>query len=298
MATPSDFTQTQLCMEPGASTHTFDTSSEPYEFISFGLQARESTLQTDGTRGTRSRSAERLRGGLTVCDGPIVIHPSPADLDLLLPRILGAAEDMDTFALAETIPAFGVLIDESAETFEYSDCYVNRAIFRSSEGGLLELELDIWAKSFTIGTSYPSLSLGTAANDVPYTHYEAVTTLVSSARDCKRIEIEINNNLERSFNNNQTAQHIFPVDRNIFLRVQTPFTSGETGLDGQSVGGSTGTVVYTNGNMSTTFTFGTLDFPDRPPTVPGRGEIVWDLEMLALETGGTEELVVTHDSTA
>lgn len=298
MADASQGAQAKLCVEPLAAPHTFDTSSEPYEFISESIQKTGTNLDTEGIRGTRSHSKERTRRGTHEVGGSITINPSPADLDLWLPRILGAAESADSFALAETLPVFGVLVDRVAQTFEYTDCKVNRAVFRSSAGGLLELELDIMAKTEATGTSYPVLTLGTAANNAPYVMSDGVFTFVSAARKTMDIEIEIDNQLSRRFTNSVTATDITPQDRVVTIRCTNPFTSDETSLYGQAQGGVTATAVYTNGGMSTTFTFAVVQFPDLSPTVGGKTEIPLVLEGIARMSGATKELVVTHDSAA
>jgi len=300
MADDSQGAQAQLCVEPGASPHTFDGSSEPYPFVSEGLARADTLLDTNGIRGTRSHASERVRSGVYTVGGTILLHPSPADLDLWLPRILGAAESTDTFDLAETLPEFGVLIDRVAKTFEYTDCKVNRATFRSSVdgNGLLQLELDIVGKTEVEDTSFPTLTLGTADNDAPYAHHDSVVTLAGGAVDARSIEIVIDNLLEASFNNSRTATSITPQDRIVTVRTVHPFNSDVTGLYGTAAAGIDGSVVYTNGNMSTTFTFGQLQFPNESPLVSGKNSIPYTLNMTARKGGLTNELVVTHDSTA
>ena len=298
MAEASQGAQAKLCIEPGAAPHTFDASSEPYEIVSEGLQRRGSILDTEGIRGTRSHQSERTRPGTYEIGGSITLHPSPADLDLLLPRILGAAESVDVFALDETLPAFGVLIDRVAETFQYTDCKVSKATFRGSAGGLVELAIDVVGTTEVTGTTYPSLTLSTAANAAPYLLSDGVLNLQSSARKMMDFELVIDNSLNARFTNSQTATSITPQDRVITLKTTNPFTSDEVDLYGQSNAGAAGSLVFTNGGMSTTFTFATLQVPDLSPVVGGKQEIPLVLEMTARMLGSTRELVVTHDSVA
>jgi len=303
MGTPSQGSLASLCVEPGASAHTFDSSSEPYEILRETLTEKTEILDSNGIRGTRSRHSARTRFGLNNVGGSIVFNPSPNDLDNWLPRILGASESTDSFALADTLPVFGVLIDRVAETFEYKDCSVNRAIFRGSPGQLIELELDILAKSQATGTSYPSLTLGTANVDQPFAFTDGAFTLAGSARDTMSFELTIDNFLDARFVNSRNAGSITPQDRLISLRTTHPYTSDETDLLSQSLTGAAGTIVLTptGGGMSgvsTTFTFGRLQNEDEDPTVPGKSEILLTLNMIARMTGSTRELVVTHDPAA
>lgn len=302
MADASQGVLAQLAMEPGASAHTFDTSSEPYEFLRESLRGTKTILNNEGIRGTRSEHSARTRYGLENIGGTIVLQPSPADLDLLLPRILGAAESTDSFTLADTIPAFGVMIDRVAKVFTYSDCYINKATFRASTGQVVELELDILAKSFSIGNAgtFPSLTLQTDPHDQPYVMSDAVFTLAGSTRETSSFELVVDNLLDARFVNSNNATSITPQGRKVTLKTVHPYTADETDLLGQALTGAAGTIVLTptGGGMSgvsTTFTFGRLQVPDEHPVVPGKSEITLELPMMATMTGSTRELVVTHD---
>ena len=297
MAEASQGAQARLCMEPGAAPHTFDTSSEPYEFVAESVQKRGTILDTSGIRGTRSHHVARTRAGTYEVGGAIMLHPSPSDLDLLLPRILGAAESSDTFNLAETLPAFGILIDRVAETFEYTDCKVSRATFKGSAGGLIDLVLEILGVAEITGTAFPSLSLDTTAAAAPYVFSDGVLTLQSAARQMMDFELVIDNGLSPRFTNSQTATSLTPQDRTITLKTTNPFTADEVDLYEQALAGAAGTLVLTNGGMSTAFTFAALQVPAVSPVVGGKQEIPLTLEMTARMTGATRELVVTHDST-
>jgi len=294
MGQDSQGAQSRLAMDPASP---IDGSSEPYEFKSFGIKKLATIIGDEGIRGTRSHSKERTRGGIYTVGGTILMEPSPIDLDKLLPRILGAVEDSNTFALAEALPSFSVGVSLVADAFEYTDCYVNRAIFRSSPGEILELELDIIGKT-QIDLVYPSLTLGVAANDAPYTHQEGVFTLNTSARDVISHEIVIDNFLFARFTNSQTATSVTPQDRLITVKTVTPYTSDESNLYTQSTAGASGTVVFTNGGMSTTFTFANLQPPQDTPVVSGKTSIGLELTHVARRSGATKELVITHDSTA
>lgn len=296
MAEASQGAQARLCMEPGAAPHTFDTSSEPYEFTSESVQKKGKILDTSGIRGTRSHHVSRTRAGTYEVGGTITLHPSPLDLDLLLPRILGADESNDTFNLAETLPAFGILIDRVADTFEYTDCKVSKATFKGSAGGLVELSLEILGTAEATGTPFPSLSLDTSSAAAPYVFSDGVLTLQSAARKMMDFELVIDNGLNARFTNSQMATSITPQDRTITLKTTSPFTTDEVDLYEQALAGAAGTLVLTNGGLSTTFTFAALQAPAVSPVVGGKQEIPLKLKMTARMTGSTRELVVTHDS--
>jgi hypothetical protein len=289
----------RLYVEPGSAPHTFDTSSESYEFLSESIGKRGSILDTNGIRGTRSHHAAMTRGGPAEVGGSLRMNVTPIMLDLWLPRILGSAESNDSFTLAETPAAdFGLLVDRVEDTEEYTDCRVNRAIFRGSAGGLIELELEIFGKTAVAGTNAPVVALSVAANNAPYTFSDSTLTLASSSRQMMNFEVEINNFLDRRFTNSNAATSLRAQDRLVALRTTNPWNEDTDDLYGQANAGAAGTLVFTNTNLSTTFTFGTLQVPDSSPNVGGKNEIPLLLEMIARMTGSTRELVVTSDSVA
>jgi len=304
MGVPSQGSQVKLYVEPGAAPHTFDTSSERYAVISCTVKKTGSYLDNNEMRGTRSHAKERIRAGTYTVAGDLVMDLSPADLDLWLPRIMGAAESMDSFAFGESLAsfAFGLLVVRDFKTHEYTDCKVTKAVCESSEGGhgFLRWTLSIIGKTEATGTSEPSVALPTDAHDAPYTHYDcaAAVTLDGTARDTKSLRITIDNHCEAYFNNSQTADEIKETDRTVMFEWTGPYTADEFGLYDHAAAGITGAVVYTNGGMSTTFTFANLKAPAVSPDVSGKGEIPLSLSFIAYKSGSTECLVITSDSVA
>ena len=102
----------RLYVEPGAAPHTFDSSSESYEFLYETLQKHGRIVGGSAIRGTRSSASERTRAGAYQVGGRIAMNVDAASLDLWLPRILGGTESADSFPLAESLPAFGVLPEQ------------------------------------------------------------------------------------------------------------------------------------------------------------------------------------------
>jgi hypothetical protein len=270
--------------------------TEAIEFVSEDLQKRLTILDTAGLRGTRSHAAERTRDGTYSVGGSIRFHATPALLDLLLPRVLGAAESSDLFALAESLPEFDVLIDRVARRFIYGSCKVQRAIFRGRAGGLLELQLDLLGKTEAVsGTAFPSIAPPT---DPPYVFQDGTLTLSGTSRKMIEFALTVDNRLVARFTNSQTATDLSPTDRLVTLDCRTPYTSDEIDLYGQNVGGAAAaTLAFVNGGYSTTFSIPKLQFPDTSPTVGGKGEITLRLQGAARKSGSTNELAITHDST-
>lgn len=289
--------QAGLLVEGSGGTPTYDASSEAYEFVSESVRKQATILDTNAIRGTRSHSKEVTRAGVNQVGGSIVMHPSPLSLEKWLPRFMGAAKSGDTFAIDETLPAFGLLIDKVGDVFEYRDCYVNQAIFRGREGELVEMELDIMGATEGASTSWPATppSLGVADADAPYVFSEGVLMIFSGARTFMDFTLTINNQLARRYGNSQNATSITPEDRIVTLACPVPFTSTEaSALYDTAVTGASGSLVFTNGDFSTTFTFGNLQVPAQTPVVGGKSEITLPLEMTARKSGSTAEIDVTN----
>lgn len=295
MADASMGHQARLSLAAASTAIGFYT--EAYEFVSENLQKKLTRLDTSGIRGSRSHTIERSRDGTYTVGGTINFHATPAMLDLLLPRILGANESIDTFALAEALQEFDVLIDRVAKRFVYGNCKVSRATFRASASGLLELSLDVVGKTETVSaTAFPSI---TAPTDPPYVMQDGAFTLVSSARKVMEFELVIDNQCQQRFTNSQSATDVSAQDRLITCRFRTPYTSDEVDLyTGGLSAAAALSIVFTNGGYSTTFTIPKFYIEDSSPVVGGKGEIVLESFGQCLMSSTTRELVITHDSTA
>ncbi len=296
----------RLYVEPGVSPHVFDTNSETYEFMSESLQKKGTVVHPNGIRGTRSQAYERARLGPYTVGGSILFNPDPAMLDLWLPRILGGTESTDVFPVAEGLPAFGVLIDKVAQTFEYKDCYVSRATFAGQAnqfGGTpqpLSMNVELAGKSRATGTSVPNVSLSTASNTAPYIFEDGTCTIAGVSRQILSFVLMIDNNLQVRFTNSLTATDICPQGRSVYFRVWVPFASSTpiTSLLDQSAAGSSVVLTFTNGNMSLSFSLTIVNFENIDPVVTGKQEITLELGGFARMSGTTREIVTTSDSTA
>lgn len=291
-------------VEPGSAPHTFDASSERYEFLYESVQARKRIVGGQGIRGTREESQESTRFGSYPVAGRLAMHVNPLMLDLWLPRILGAAENANVFDLAESLPSFGLLFNRVTQTFEYTDCVVSKAMFRAQAGPsdgdaeLLELVLEIVGKTEATGTSVPAVSIATTATSTQnLLMAEGVFTFNSAARETKQVTILIDNHIQPRWVNSLTPTALCPRGRTIAVQTRHPYDSGTSNLYGQARAGATGTIVFTNSTVSTTFTFGTLQCMDESPIIRGKTEIDLIMNMVARKTGSTASLSVTNDST-
>jgi hypothetical protein len=269
--------------------------TEAHEFLSESLACTHTILETAGLRGTRSHPAERTRDGLSRVGGAIRYHATPLLLDLLLPRILGAAESSDQFALAETVPEFDVLIDRVARRFLYAGCKVNRAVFKGAAGGLLELTLELAGKTETVSSeAFPEIA---APADPPYVFHDAVLTLAGQPRAIMQFELTIDNALAVRYGNSRWATDLSARDRVVTLACTLPFTAGEADLYGaNSSGAAAAALAFTNGGYALSFQIARLQIPDQSPIVEEKGEIRFRLDGAARMLGSAPELLVTNQS--
>lgn len=289
----------QFCVDTASP---IDTSSIPVEFLTIDIGEVEELVQSEGIRGTRSRHDERINTGLRRVGGSVTMNPSPDELNTILPFILGANEATDVFALADTLPDLFACVDKVARVETFNTGKVASAIFEASKGQKLLLTLNTIFKDMTIGAagSYPALTVDT--RDC-YMFHQGVLTLNGTTYTFNSFRLSIDNGIDPEFNNSITATDLTPGDRVVLLDIpELPFTSTELGLLTASRGaaaGISGSLVFTNGGVSTTFTFGALRCPSVTPVIRGRNQrIKLPRSLQAYMTGTTRELVVTHDSVA
>ena len=293
----------KLYVKTGTGSQTYGSTAEVYEFISEDLQATRQLLDTGGIRGTRSMPKERTRIGIKPIQGTIVLHPSPADLVNWLPRITGSAAVGELFELGNTFNKFAVLVDRVTDRFEYTDCLVTRADFRSQPNAFLEMTLTIIGGDETRGVAAPTSApaLSTASNAAPYVFHDTsgnVQLPSGTAREIFDIGISIDNFMDPRFVNSPTVTSITPADRLVTLSFTTPFDTDADDLHPQTTDKGPAFIKFTNGNMFLRFDFASVMGPEQSPVVGGKAEIVLRNDFIARSSASTLELVITNDSTA
>jgi hypothetical protein len=282
--------QTQL----GIDTANPITARFDYQRESLALD--ETFLDGNGLRGTRSHNVDRMRAGNRIVRGQLVLQPNAAELALLYPWILGAVASGTTFALADALTARYVTIDRVTKVYTYSGVQVDKATFRGAEGEPLTLTLDLIGVDETVGNaaSFPSLSIDTATG--PFLFSDLALSIASNTYTAKEVEITISNKLDPRYHNSQTITSLVPTDREITLKTKLPHSSAYAAYN-TGIGGAAVTATFTNGTVSSLFSFVKVCFPRKSATVEGRSEILIPLDGVALKSGSTAELIVTHDST-
>ena len=278
----------------------FDGSSIPLEFVNENVRMVQRHVQSEGIRGTRSRSKERVRIGQEQITGTITLHPSPTELAALLPYIMGAAGVSGVYDLGESLTAFQLMIDRVTKVFTYAGCKVGRAVFSGSQGQPLELRLDVEGQTETVSAAggFPAITPDT---DTMFILSDATLELAAdaSAVQFRQFELTIDNVLDADrYMNSVTRAEIAATDRVITLSLGMMYTADEVDLYDQSIAGGSGTLTFTNGNQSIEFDFPNLKAEAESPVVGGKGEIALPLSLTAYKSGSTSELTITLDTSA
>ncbi len=267
-----------------------------YEYLGqFNVGKHNTVLATGGIRGTRSHPVERTRAGTHTVGGNIQTNPGPADLDNLLPLITGGTKDgSNNFPLTELLEEFYVTADKIAHVATYAGCKINKATFKATQGGLLELDLDVQGKTETLGV-VSGFSALVPSLTAPYTFYDCVLTIASVAYQFRHFEFDLDNHLKLDRYMNSTSRTDLPaLDRTASVSLDLPFTSDTIGL--YDLNDAAGSVVatFTNGANTFTITLPAVQFPTQPPNMPGREEITLPLKGTARKTGTTLEATLTN----
>src|SRR5262245_24179573 len=170
------------------------TVDQGFVFVNESIVKRGVIVQRSGLRGSRAQQSSDTRVGPYTVGGRLVLEPTPEDLAIWLPRILGAAPSGTTYNLAETLPSFTLSVDRVAKVFTYAGCKVNRALLQGTQGGLLRLSLDLVAQSETVAAAgtFPSLSPSISQ---PYIFSDLALTLAATAREVREFALSIDNHL-------------------------------------------------------------------------------------------------------
>ncbi|UUO04626.1 phage tail tube protein [Blastopirellula sp. J2-11] len=257
--------------------HASNLATRQFEHFGCNLDKQESIIVADGMLGKRSPLGDSAQLGTYTVGGTVTLQPRPDDLTFLLPYILGAAADDDTFALADSLPELVACVDREIKVQTYRGLKVNQATFRSATGGNLELELDLQGKladaDANSGT-FPDIA-STLSAKLPFIHHQGSITVDGAAIAIDNSVITINNALELTqFNNSQTRTVLPEGARVVTWAFDTELGDDELAhLIANAARGVTGSISYANGVDTLTLTFGLLQKPRTPIPIQGKGTI-------------------------
>lgn len=191
-----------------------------------------------------------------------------------------------------------MMIDNVAEVNTYL-LRVNRATFESSPGQPVEMTLDVIGKTMTVESSgtFPTTVPAIDDSTRQYMMYDNTSgiTVNSISYAIDRFSLTIDNKITPTYMQGVTATDLEPADRMVMLGVETKYVSGtETTLFTDNRAGTTrsGSISFTNGSNTFSFTFGKLLAPAESITVPNRNHLRFSLNYQAYGVSTTKELVV------
>lgn len=287
----------------GSNVAAGTTASVEYEFLEgsqIGLS--ENFISTNGLRGTRAHVADRIRKGTRQVNGTLRFAPTPAELSNLLPMILGGTPSGLTYPLAETLPVTEWIAVRDGTTYHYSSTKVNAATFRASEGGPLELEMEVIGVDEILEGAIGANTID-ASTLGPFTLMDATATVGGVTYQFSAFEMRIENAIEVKYRNSLTPTQLKATDR--VITVSLPFSLGDAAaLYGSAVGGVTVVVTFANGGagggaagVSLAFSLVAVQAPRMELPFGQRGILDLPWRGTARKSGATLELVTTLDIT-
>lgn len=282
----------------------FDGTSSRFDVVSTTVKKQGEILDSPSLIGSRTRREDRTRAGIVSVGGQIVFNPTIRQLDYFLPYVLGAAESVDTFNVADTLSGFDMLHDyftSGTSAIKYGELYVNRAALRFGPD-LLTLTLDVIGKTVTTGQTWagtiPALP-STALLDDPLVFYDSASgfSIQSTTIEIEEGELIIDNALNVKFRNSQTASSIRATDRTVSLVTNIPLTASTLTTFFGDKAAVDSTITLTRGTTSAVFTLFNLKCPDESPEVSGKGEAPLILRSAARGDASDPDIRVVVDET-
>ena len=274
-------------------------TTKQLEFISCTGGESRPHIDAPGIRGYRDELQTAVVEGLIIPDLQISMAPRYDELVLLLPHILGAAAAGTLFDLADSVPTCVFDVDWGQDIMRYAGCKISKAVFRSSKGGHLTLDLTVNCLTQTGSIAFPSIA-STLTVVQPYIHHNLVATIVATAYKIDNFEFTIDNQIlsDRHFNS-QSRVDLPEQGRLTTISGDFPHTTDESALYGQAVTGVAATWVYTLGATSLTFTTPKIAAAKEPINITGRmGELVHRINFKVRKPDNTTATwSITLDST-
>lgn len=305
----------KLLIEPAASPHTFDASSEIYQLVNEQLNKSVSYIETPDLNGSYTLETADLQSGPSYVFGDTTFRLRPDELATLLAHLIGNESPSGTFTLADsTLPPFcGLLLDKSADVFEYADMRCRRWVVRSQTSAAgnppqaAELIVSWIGKTRGLVTDWPGTppTAPTGEAMVPFIHEQSVLTLDGTAYPKMDFVLACDYNLGPEwYGGTLTPSDICPQGRRqIQLRVRHPYHSGTLGLLSLA-SGVDGNLKFqattSGGTVSIDFQFGAVHPLPKDPNATGPGKVPLYMDYVISKGASDPDLkvVLDHDPDA
>ncbi len=309
MASESQGAKARLWAKDGTGVPNWTTGTTPsFPFYGESMRKIASVVHPQVITGDRSEHGERARSGPNLYYGTITFGVSPAEMAFWAPYFMGAVGSGTTFALANNaLLPFAVLIDKVTASFEFSSCYVDKALVVGKQNGpggppnYLTIQLTIYALAYQKNPSPPTTAISLADGSYFPLVFEDTSGEVkfnTVAKETKQFAILISNFVKARYVNSLEPSILYPIHRQVSLQTRHPYDTGTSALDDVALSASAaGSVKATNGSVSVKWDFALLQLVSRSPVVNGKNEIDLVSNYNSRMTGSTRELIMTIDST-
>jgi len=298
----------------GTAIRNFSTALdiERWDFLSESMRDRAKIEANMGITGTLEQIGERTSETAHPVDGVLVGNPSPLWFHHWMSSILGGdgttVAGVTTFLPAVTLPDFDILLNKVNGIFQYSQCYVNRAIISGKSGrgeniSPIQVALEIVAKLETeqlISFTLPAVNLPVGDDAAIYT-FDSDTQLnltidgTPTDVEMKWFQLYIDNNITRRWVNNPNATSFCTGSRTIALRTGSAYTSANSGYRAKLKAGVPGYLQFRiNADYYTKFAFPNLKAFIPTPVVQGKQEIDTDFPLVAYTLAAAPSVAVTN----
>lgn len=254
---------------------------------------------TNGLRGTLQRSIERNLDTIYRVNGDIKMYPTPTEWRTLAPILYGTAESgvgPYTYALAESLTGYTIVVDRVIKVHTYASCKAARSRFSATQGDAFCVDTS-WVgttESEGAAASFASTAIDIATK--PWMFHQLVTTVAGSTFTPQSFEWELNWNFdeERFFNSQTLSTGANATDLVVTVRATYPY--GDASAVYTTHSASTGVAVvatFTNGVYILTNTFVKVAFKKMAPEINSRGELMLVCEGQAMKSSSTAPIVTT-----
>ena len=286
---PSQGSQCQL----GIDDSTVDANTPGFEFVSFGLKKTDTQVDGNGIRGTRSRHSSRSRIVSRVVNGPIVMNPTPTELDALLPWILGGTTSGGVTAVAETLPTRNVAIKRVRKMATFDGCVIASAVLAITAGQPVQLTLNVEGKDETEAnvSGWPAITFHTDNMFVPD---DVTLTIDGTEHKFSALTLTLDNMLQTDrFLNDLTRDKITPQDRSVTADLTVPYDDVSDVLYGIAIAGVAASIVLAQGGVTYTIDLANVKAAAVGPEIGGKSEIPLGLQLRSFYDGTNREIKVT-----
>ncbi len=263
------------------------------------LTAKLELIDGNEINGMLDHDIELMRDGAIKVDGPINLMPNAVEMSYLLQWILGGTPSGTpavSYPCTQTnnLPSKFVTIDRVIKVFTYAGVKVKKAVFKATQGGVLELSLELLGQTATEAAagSFPAITLD--LTNGPFVFRDLTITVAGVTVTPKEFTLTIDNMLiEDRFFNSQTLVSIDQPDRKITFETSLPYGDFQALKSGFTSAGTAVVATFTNAGAILIFNMVKVAIPYTDPGTQGKTEIMLPVSGDAMASGSTAALVTS-----